>query len=499
MSLTKVTYSMIQGAVANVLDFGADSSGATSSSTAFQAAIDSLTNGGSVYLPQGTYLLNVTDGVAIDNNITMFGDGSATVVQFGAQDSLKANGKSNIVIQDIKFQNENARLFFNNCTNVQLLNCYGEGTRTSGGNITQQGFWFAGCDNVLIENPQFTNYRDAIYLSQKNWPTTGTDPCGRVIVRGGSITQTNHGTGMDYPTGVYGFQVAYLTVNGVYFQDIKPSAGSSGAGYGVYEGDGTLGDLIQVKVENCLFKNVDAASTAFIGILTSISRDTIVNDCEFRMNGGIGFNYGSQNTKIDGCVFDNAQCITLPSTGVPNYDSFVFTNNFVINNITGTGVIVQNGSGANVGNVLIANNYFKNLYTGALWLRYVDFASVTDNYFEDCNTSADANDYYNGSINFYGCTAGLVDGNTILQGSIGQCGYGVTSGTATHAINITPNNRISGMASVLRPLTAPPTIGIWSPGQYIHNWSPSAGGTPGWVCVTYGTPGTWKAMANLAV
>lgn len=36
-------------------------------------------------------------------------------------------------------------------------------------------------------------------------------------------------------------------------------------------------------------------------------------------------------------------------------------------------------------------------------------------------------------------------------------------------------------------------------GDICWNATPSAGGTPGWVCVTAGTPGTWKAMANLAV
>jgi hypothetical protein len=52
MSLTKASYSMILGARANVLDFGADSTGATDSTAAFQAAI---ATGQSVYVPKGTY------------------------------------------------------------------------------------------------------------------------------------------------------------------------------------------------------------------------------------------------------------------------------------------------------------------------------------------------------------------------------------------------------------------------------------------------------------
>lgn len=65
MSLTKVSYSMIDGALFNVLDYGADSTGATDSTSAIQAAINAANaaytatgfgNGGNVvYLPAGKY------------------------------------------------------------------------------------------------------------------------------------------------------------------------------------------------------------------------------------------------------------------------------------------------------------------------------------------------------------------------------------------------------------------------------------------------------------
>lgn len=53
--------------------------------------------------------------------------------------------------------------------------------------------------------------------------------------------------------------------------------------------------------------------------------------------------------------------------------------------------------------------------------------------------------------------------------------------------------------SGLEYLTAAPTAGDWLQGDLVFNSQPSAGGAPGWMCVTDGTPGTWKAMANLAV
>lgn len=40
--------------------------------------------------------------------------------------------------------------------------------------------------------------------------------------------------------------------------------------------------------------------------------------------------------------------------------------------------------------------------------------------------------------------------------------------------------------------TAAPTTGEWTAGQIRWNTAPSAGGVIGWVCVTTGTPGTWK-------
>ena len=70
MSLTKVSYSMINGAVANVLDYGADPTGATSSQAAFVAA---FATGNAIYVPKGTYL--VTGGLVLPDNKKMFGDG----------------------------------------------------------------------------------------------------------------------------------------------------------------------------------------------------------------------------------------------------------------------------------------------------------------------------------------------------------------------------------------------------------------------------------------
>lgn len=74
MSLTKVTYSMINGASVNVLDFGATGDGTTDDTAAFQAALAALENGGVLYVPLGRY--KITDTLVLTTGVTVQGQGS---------------------------------------------------------------------------------------------------------------------------------------------------------------------------------------------------------------------------------------------------------------------------------------------------------------------------------------------------------------------------------------------------------------------------------------
>lgn len=77
MALTKVTFSMIDGAMVNVLDYGADQTGSTDSTAAITAA---LATGSSVYFPEGTYL--TTGGHTVNDKQSIIGDGiQKTIIQ----------------------------------------------------------------------------------------------------------------------------------------------------------------------------------------------------------------------------------------------------------------------------------------------------------------------------------------------------------------------------------------------------------------------------------
>lgn len=72
MALTKVSYSMIQGAVANILDFGASTSASGAvNAAAIQAAIDSGAN--CVFIPQGSFEVSSTITIANKNGFMLQG------------------------------------------------------------------------------------------------------------------------------------------------------------------------------------------------------------------------------------------------------------------------------------------------------------------------------------------------------------------------------------------------------------------------------------------
>lgn len=74
MSLTKVSYSMIEGQYVNALDYGADPTGSVDSYQALQDAIDA-SDGRPVYVPAGNYIVTATLTYQPDTYTPVFGAG----------------------------------------------------------------------------------------------------------------------------------------------------------------------------------------------------------------------------------------------------------------------------------------------------------------------------------------------------------------------------------------------------------------------------------------
>lgn len=92
MPLTKVSYSMIQGAAYNVLDFGADVTGTNDSTSSIQAAMDAAASTDSiVYIPAGTYKITGT-GISVTGPITIVGEGVSSSLINANGNVLRVSG-----------------------------------------------------------------------------------------------------------------------------------------------------------------------------------------------------------------------------------------------------------------------------------------------------------------------------------------------------------------------------------------------------------------------
>jgi hypothetical protein len=104
MSLTKVSYSMINGAPANILDYGAVGNGSTDCSAALLAALQSGAQ--QVFVPAGTYALASSVSATIATNVTFYGHG--TFIYTGANNNINRlidieTGNNSLTIDGLSF------------------------------------------------------------------------------------------------------------------------------------------------------------------------------------------------------------------------------------------------------------------------------------------------------------------------------------------------------------------------------------------------------------
>lgn len=76
------------------------------------------------------------------------------------------------------------------------------------------------------------------------------------------------------------------------------------------------------------------------------------------------------------------------------------------------------------------------------------------------------------------------------------------STNTTNPIGLAPGVRSEQRSNSWNPIktfgAAAPTAGTWTRGDIVEGTAPSGGGTQGWICVTSGAPGTWKAYGDIS-
>jgi hypothetical protein len=370
MALTKVSYSMINGAPLNVLDYGADNTGVSDSTSAINEALTAAgamtPTRGAVYIPSGKYI--TTDTLNIPLGVTLTGDAGSWVNSTGSRTS-----------GTVIYSNHNSKA-------ISLVSD-GTGGNSAGGGIL----------NLWIQ----CNY--TMYPASIGVYVTGAQ---QVILQ--NIVVSKAATGFvlgDYNSGSPLF-TSYITADNIY---------ANGAYVVAFDICGNWH-----RLNRCI-------ADAYSGIgfrFRQVGFSDISNfHTEGPTSGGILIGNGSTNNTFTGGYVnsDGAYGFRLLNDAGTSLNSF--SDTYLVNGITGV------GTGFDFLGGLVSINYINNCEINNFAIGVSDFGTsniVSNNLIFGCalGISSDANDSkytFNRfqatsgsySISHGGGTTGIWEGNTL--------------------------------------------------------------------------------------
>lgn len=330
MPLTKVSYSMIDGAVVNVLDYGADPTGNADSTAAIQAAINSFASGsGTVFIPIGTFKVTSTITVA-QNRIHLVGAGSwATQLLFAPTANgtcLKLSKGASVLFQGsvvgVSFYS-NDSTYTKTALEVSDVSGYNIEDIVVGGSIVSGGstFWSGGTGSrgiwtkgreatqlnrlylyadkpiEISPNPNFSISIDHFYFANCYLAANGF-PCV-TINDGVNLTNVTFDGYQVWAVGTHGLYWVDATTSGVSqtlsLFNVRTEQGTSATAYSIYISHNTA--LQSFKIENSQLDNarngiylrkVDRASiynvidTGTSGTHVNLNVDSTVREIDIR-------------------------------------------------------------------------------------------------------------------------------------------------------------------------------------------------------------------------
>lgn len=427
--------------IVSVLDFGADSTGATDCSSSVQAA---LNTGKSIYFPSGTYLINST--VTPLANQKIFGAGMGqTVINSVAQSAVTTI--FTITANNVSVTDLTINLNVNGQTQIRAFT-FGTGTLTTVvgfymNNVTingtttatgHAGFFISVCtlSNVYISNSQFYLLMEAFYKAN-----------------GDTSIQLNHNWSSCY------FKSCTDCIN----INSNVSAWSD------------------VSITDCFFLNITQFSVAFAG--PTCGRAS-VSSCHFVNTGveGVHIEAGANGISIVGNQF--AGCSNASVNGaihiITGSHDITISDNSIDGTVSGGSSIitVQAGGGTSPYNVAITNNTFNcnGLNTYGILLSSVNGIALTNNIFNNPNTGSKINAFITaassnitGSSNYFYNPNYLVSIDNNSGGEISSSNiYGDTSTFNFLTGNSAGNTSIAFRDfSIVQPFTCNSTSSVNNP------------------------------------
>ena len=372
MALTKVSYSMITGAFANVLDYGAVGDGTTNDAAAIQLAFDS---GKSVYFPDGTYYVSNTI-LTLPQNAIVCGSGpDAIILGNGANPVAVLTGtlethKENLVLRNLTIKRTNGT-YANQRQLVEITyadDCYIQNVIFDGGNSTYPGA-------LIGLSVRQLNVSDCQFLNGANMNLTSVGALSTNLFSTDCIIKNCYmapapSQGFDFyyvnnlivdgciahgRTSTYGcgFIIEYQGVNITFTNCISYDNTRSG----FYLEPNVSQGLASVTFNNCI-----AYGNGESGLYAQNSFGLVVNGGAYwgslltftGSNAGIALENVSQNCVITGAyIHSNQACGLLIAQGNGN----TITGNLFYNNNGPAILITDTSVGQNItGNTFVSNS-----------------------------------------------------------------------------------------------------------------------------------------------
>jgi hypothetical protein len=466
MSLTKVSFSMIDGAWFNVLDFGAVGDGTTNDTAAIQACVNAAAanQGGAIFLPAGTYKITSAIEVA-SNKISIYGEGAdATVIQ-----CLSCNG-----INIITPSGDKNTQFFEDFSLVGATGSTADFAAIQSilppGGVTSVD----SRDGLHFNRLKFFDWNQAFDISD-TWESSIQ------LCKFQKVTN---------PIQFGTYSMVWRVVNNFMVYENGDSHGGTADAYGInFVGAVAEGVVIQnnqffgfdrginsSSATNNIFLNVvsnDFSSVEYciyVGLVQLLFRCE-GNYFEIRATNGVGVFIAPQNSELGS-------------------QNVIHSNNFINNNAANTNTIgIVTGAAAT--NFAWRNDIQFNLFTGftgfdIALLGGTGKTNIANNRCESTGTTA--------SIKI-GTVSGApvtVSQNWCRKNILVDDSSNITDGTLLLYQN-TENNTYQAWRQ-----TATPTTGTWRLGDIVYNSQPATTEYVGWVCVAAGTPGTWLGFGQIA-
>jgi len=260
MALTKVHNRLIEGAAVNVKDFGAVGDGVTDDTTAIQAAIDSLSSGGTISFPFGTYLisnyLSLYSSQTIDlNGSTVKQKDSSNIGNFGL---FHCSSLNDVVIQNGSINGNGAN---------QTAYPWAGIKATSSNRISVENMYIYDCVGDNVSDGQIAG----IWFFETSF--SKVDGC---YIKNSNNNMLLH-------------RASYCTIENVIFEDNTRSEALS-----IYKEGGDIATLHNT-ITNCTFKDCRQG----LGILGG--KYTTVSNCSFDNSSSHAILVRNGPTSISNC------------------------------------------------------------------------------------------------------------------------------------------------------------------------------------------------------